>query len=212
MSSFWVAQFELIFSFFSVMVRLNERRGTFMKIIQKLSAMLAVAALIAALAVPVQAAGWETGIKVDTSTPAAPSAEQKAETFDTPEKFAAEVLRLVNVERANKELDPLVQDEKLAKIAAVRATESATRFAHLRPDGRAVSTAFSDAELSYSAAGENLSRGYATPAALMTAWMASETHKKNILKAEFKSAELGYFKNSTGVVYAALVFFAPQEG
>jgi uncharacterized protein YkwD len=196
------------------MVRLNERRGTFMKIMQKLSAILAVVALVATLSVPVHAAGWETGIKVDTPVPAAAvtPAEQKAETFDTPEKFAAEVLRLVNVERANKALDPLTRDEKLAKVAVVRATESATRFAHLRPDDRSVSTAFSDAELSYSAAGENLSRGYTTPAALVKAWMASETHKKNVLKAEFKSAELGYFKNSTGVVYAALVFFAPQEG
>ncbi len=180
-----------------------------MRTMRSLAAILIAVVFAAALTLPVQA-GWETGINVNATTPVTPAA-QKAETFDTPEKFAAEVLRLVNVERADKELDPLTQDKTLAKVAAVRAAESSARFAHLRPDGRAVSTAFSDVELSYSAAGENLSRGYTTPSALVKAWMASETHKNNILKAEFDSAELGYFKNSTGVIYAALVFFTPQE-
>jgi len=47
--------------------------------------------------------------------------------------------------------------------------------------------------------------------ALRWTLLREETCDMEILKAEFDSAELGYFKNNTGVIYAALVFFTPQE-
>lgn len=177
-----------------------------MKRIHKLSAIFAAAALAAALTIPAQAA-WESDINSSDSS----VTQTKTDTLSASEKFAAEVLRLVNEERAARELEPLTSNETLAEVALVRAEESATKFAHVRPDGRSVSTAFSDAGLSYVKAGENLAHGYTKPETLVKDWMASKTHKANILNEEFTAAELGYYKNSAGSIYVALMFLTPAE-
>ena len=179
-----------------------------MKKLHKFWTVLAAVALTAALAVPAQATSWEKGTNTNTSAAAAEKKEDKTLTVG---EFSAEVLRLVNEERAKQELEPLEADAKLAKVAAVRAEESATKFAHERPDGRSVSTAFADEDITFIKAGENLGKGYKTPDALVKAWMESKTHRANILSKEFTAAELGFFTNSAGTIHAALMFLAPSE-
>jgi uncharacterized protein YkwD len=47
----------------------------------------------------------------------------------------------------------------------------------------------------YSTAAENVAAGYATPADVMTGWMGSEGHRKNILNADFTEIGIGYVYN-----------------
>jgi uncharacterized protein YkwD len=111
--------------------------------------------------------------------------------------YANEVLRLVNIERTNVGVAPLVLDEALCNAANMRAIEMdySGNFSHTRPDGRDCVTVFSFCEISFYTCGENIAAGYPTPAAVVEGWMNSTGHKANILNTAFTKMGLGY---STG--------------
>jgi len=48
----------------------------------------------------------------------------------------------------------------------------------------------------YSYAGENAALGYLTPEDVLKGWMASEGHRSNILKPEYREIGIGYYKGS----------------
>lgn len=59
----------------------------------------------------------------------------------------------------------------------------------------------------YSYAGENAALGYLTPEDVVAGWMASQGHRDNILKPEYREIGVGYFKGSdTYRVYWTQVF------
>jgi len=117
------------------------------------------------------------------------------------EKYAEEVLALVNAERANEGLSPLALDQSLCTVAAIRAGEIVERFEHTRPDGTDCFTALQQANISYGAAGENIAAGQSTPAAVMDSWMNSPGHRANIMSSEFKKLGVGFVKASQGYQY-----------
>ena len=95
--------------------------------------------------------------------------------------LAAEVVRLVNEERAKQGLSALRTDDELTRAACVRASEIATSFSHTRPSGASWST------VSASAYGENIARGQRSAEKVMASWMTSEGHRANILRASYSS-------------------------
>jgi Uncharacterized protein with SCP/PR1 domains len=105
--------------------------------------------------------------------------------------YAQEVVNLVNAERAKGGLSALSVDAKVASAAQVRAAEIKTSFSHTRPDGRSCFTALAEAGASYSGAGENIAIGQKTPSEVVTAWMNSEGHRKNIMNPNFKYIGIG---------------------
>ncbi|HCT65032.1 MAG TPA: serine protease [Lachnospiraceae bacterium] len=105
--------------------------------------------------------------------------------------YAQEVVNLVNAERAKEGLSALSVDAKVAAAAQVRAAEIKTSFSHTRPDGRSCFTALAEAGASYSGAGENIAIGQKTPSEVVTAWMNSEGHRKNIMNPNFKYIGIG---------------------
>ncbi|MDO4270578.1 MAG: CAP domain-containing protein, partial [Eubacteriales bacterium] len=106
--------------------------------------------------------------------------------------FAAQVVQLVNAERAKAGLSALKVDSKVQQAAQVRAKEQAQSFSHTRPNGASCFTALTEAGVSYRGAGENIAYGQSTPQAVMTAWMNSAGHRANILKADFTTIGVGY--------------------
>ena len=76
------------------------------------------------------------------------------------EQFAAEVLRLVNVERARVGLAPLRFAKDLAASAYVRAVELPFKFSHTRPNGSKCFTAMAQRG---HILGENLAGGKTSP-------------------------------------------------
>lgn len=105
---------------------------------------------------------------------------------------AAEVIRLVNEERAKEGLPALKTASALTQAAQVRAEELLTLFSHTRPDGRSCFTALGEAGVRYRAAGENIAMGYPTPAAVVEGWMNSPGHRANILNASYTTIGVGY--------------------
>ncbi len=94
---------------------------------------------------------------------------------------------LTNKERASKGLSALAWNSALSSSAYMKAKDICAKgyWAHTAPDGTTAWTLMQQAGYSYTAAGENLARGYATDEATMSAWMASPEHRANILGAAY---------------------------
>ena len=105
-------------------------------------------------------------------------------------KFPAEVLRLVNVERAKLGLQPLKFANDLAASALIRAREIPIKFSHTRPNGSKCFTAMP--QIGH-ILGENLAGGQTTPKKVVEAWMNSETHRANILNKNFRELGVVYY-------------------
>lgn len=136
-------------------------------------------------------------------TPTAPSTNTESTEFNA--AYEKEVIRLVNVQRANYGLSPLAQDDGAQKVARVRAKEIVQSFSHTRPNGTSCFTAASEMGVSYRSAGENIAYGYQTPEQVVNGWMNSEGHRKNILSASFSKIGVGCYK-SGGVNYWSQFF------
>ena len=92
---------------------------------------------------------------------------------------------IVNAKRQEAGLGALTWNSGLEQASAVRAVEASQSFSHTRPDGSDWWTVNSN--LMY---GENLAKGYASAQAAVDAWLASPTHKANIMDVEFVSGAI----------------------
>ena len=142
--------------------------------------------------------------KPDTQKPDTqkPETQPPAQDASTPEELAAEVVRLVNVERAKEGLAPLGTYDSLTRAAQIRAPEIVTLFSHDRPDGTSCFTAMDQTGAKKGAYtwGENIAAGNATAAATVEQWMNSPGHRANILNAKFTHIGVGY-QHSAGSTY-----------
>lgn len=112
--------------------------------------------------------------------------------------FIDEVLRLVNIERANEGLSELTTNTSLKNAAHQRAIEIKSVFSHSRPDGSSCFTVLGEFNVPYMAAGENIAYGQKTPAQVVDGWMNSEGHRANILSSKFGKIGIGcYYNNGT---------------
>lgn len=170
---------------------------------------LVVFLIIALTMTPASAsANWELGI---TAAPDTPTISRPNQAWEDSKAFGAEVIRLINLERSKQGLSPLEEMQILTDMANVRAKESSDFFAHTRPDGTDVFTIFSDCNLTYNAAGENLSWGFSSPAKLVEAWMASESHRANILSDKFIYAGTGFYADENKKIYCSQLFYTPSS-
>lgn len=115
--------------------------------------------------------------------------------------YANEVLRLVNIERANVGVAPLVLDEALCNAANMRAIEMDCTgvFGHKRPNDNSCFEVYDICNVEWqSACGENIAGGQATPEDVMKSWLGSAGHKANILSPEYTKMGLGYSNSGCG--------------
>ncbi len=110
----------------------------------------------------------------------------------TPDQYAEEVVRLVNLRREENGLAPLEMTDGLMQTAKLRADELTEYYSHSRPDGSDCFTALKNAGISYRGAGENIAAGYDTPESVVEGWMNSPGHRANILKEKFTQIGVGY--------------------
>lgn len=113
--------------------------------------------------------------------------------------YAKELLDLVNQARADEGLEPLTWSDTLASCAASRAAElplltHSQNENHLRPNGKPWYTVNGYNENNSPLYGENIACGQSSAQAVFDAWMASEGHRENILKPEFKTFGAALFK------------------
>lgn len=122
-------------------------------------------------------------------------------------EFAAEVLRLVNIERKKEGLSELKCDETLQKAAQARADEIVTYYSHTRPDGSDCFTILDEYNYRTWACAENIAAGLTTPAAVVGGWMNSSGHRANIL-GDYKYLGVGISYGGDYGTYWAQIFSA----
>lgn len=108
--------------------------------------------------------------------------------------FETEVIELVNVERAARNLHALSYSEELTVAARLHSQDMAAQnyFSHTSLDGRLFSERIAAAGYEYQSCGENIAAGYATPAAVVDGWMNSDGHRANILDPDYCDIGVGY--------------------
>ncbi|MGA6173156.1 CAP domain-containing protein [Streptomyces sp. NPDC012600] len=111
----------------------------------------------------------------------------------------AEVLALVNQERAKVGCSPLTTSTALTSLAQNFSEDMAARgfFDHTDPDGDTPWDRAAQAGVQGLGA-ENIARGQADAQAVMTAWMNSDGHRANILNCDYKTIGIGVHEGSGG--------------
>ncbi|MFC9750075.1 CAP domain-containing protein [Streptomyces niveus] len=148
---------------------------------------------------PTKSRSAETSTKPSTSAPAPAKTTERATAPQAPRPSTAapstaeaEVLALVNQERAKAGCQPLRADKALNGLAEAFSKDMANRgfFDHTDPDG---DTPWDRAEQAgiTNLGGENIARGQADAQAVMASWMASEGHRENILNCDYKTIGIG---------------------
>ena len=105
----------------------------------------------------------------------------------------AQVLALVNEQRAKAGCAALTGDPRLAAAARGHSADMAARgyFDHSTPEGVDPGTRITRAGYAWSAYGENIAMGQPDAASVMTAWMNSSGHRANILNCGFRDLGVG---------------------
>jgi uncharacterized protein YkwD len=100
---------------------------------------------------------------------------------------AQDLLTLTNLKRQENSLPPLVMNDELTQAAAGKAEDMFTKdyWAHVSPDGTTPWVFIKNAGYNYLYAGENLARGYTTSGDVVDAWMASPSHRENMLSPNY---------------------------
>ena len=108
--------------------------------------------------------------------------------------FERRVFELVNIERANYGLAPLIWHDGLANAARAHSTDMRTNnfMSHTGFDGSSVGDRLARAGISHRGWAENVAMGQRTPEAVMTAWMNSPGHRSNILHASQTHLGVGF--------------------
>lgn len=113
----------------------------------------------------------------------------------TQSDFAAQVVKLVNAERAKAGLGALASDALLDKVAVAKVKDMSNNnyFDHQSPTYGSPFDMMKQFGVTYSYAGENIAKGQKTPQEVVTAWMNSEGHRANILSKNFTKIGVGFY-------------------
>jgi len=170
--------------------------------------MIASSALVVPLAVqaaqpsidaPARMGGFVSAQRLDPPDPVDPLATA-----------ARQVVDLVNAERTRRGLAPMRFDSRLAVAAQRHSEDQAARrqMSHRGGDGSDAGTRIGRAGYGWSSWAENIAYGQVSAASVMSAWMNSDGHRRNILSA-LPDTGVGVAVGSDGRWYWTQVFAAP---
>ena len=105
--------------------------------------------------------------------------------------ISAVLVDLANADRQDSGAGTLAVNDKLTAAAQAKANDMATKgyFSHNGPDGREPWVWIRDAGYDYQYAGENLAIQFSDSIAVERAWLASPSHRANLLNEQF--SEIG---------------------
>ena len=108
--------------------------------------------------------------------------------------YEAEVIRLVNAERAKQGLKELTANWELSRVARYKSQDMVDNryFSHNSPTYGTPFQMIRNFGISFRTAGENIAYGQRTPQAVVNAWMNSSGHRANILNASYTQIGVGY--------------------
>lgn len=159
-----------------------------------------------------------------TAAPATDTPQPPVETTPTefppseclPDKdnaFESELIRLINKERQQAGLAPLIEQAQLTMAARLHSQDMACNdyFSHDSPSTGSLVDRITAQGYSYSSLGENIAAGYTSPADVVASWMNSSGHRANILEPGFTQIGIGYayWETSEYGGYWTAVFASP---
>lgn len=99
-----------------------------------------------------------------------------------------ELIKLTNEERQKIGLPTLIENPKLNQAALEKGKNmfAENYWAHYSPTGKDPWGFIQGAGYKFSYAGENLARNFYNSSEVVSAWMASKTHKENILNSHYQ--------------------------
>jgi hypothetical protein len=123
-----------------------------------------------------------------------------------------DLLKLTNEKRAEKGLKPLTLNTELSQAAHKKADYMFAKnfWAHIGPDGTTPWYFIRNAGYDYVYAGENLARGYTTAPDVVDAWMASPSHRENIMSPNY--SDIGFFTESGSLTGSDTVLVVEMFG
>ncbi len=108
-------------------------------------------------------------------------------------QYEAEVLALTNAERRKVGCANLNANATLTFVARDHSADMIARnyFSHTSPDGTTMSDRVDASGYRWWGLAENIAAGQGTPQQVVTAWMNSEGHRKNILNCAYVDLGVG---------------------
>lgn len=98
------------------------------------------------------------------------------------------LIELTNTERQKKGLSPVFENEALNNAAKLKAGNmfAENYWAHFAPSGKTPWDFILGAGYHFTFAGENLAKNFYSADEVVAAWMASKTHRDNLLNSNYK--------------------------
>ncbi len=98
------------------------------------------------------------------------------------------IVQLTNTERSAQGLPALTYNSALAAAAKAKAEDMLSQgyWAHVSPTGTEPWSFITKSGYQYQHAGENLARDFSNSPAVVAAWMASPTHRQNIIDKRYR--------------------------
>ena len=123
-----------------------------------------------------------------------------------------DLLSQTNQKRQENGIAPLVLNSELTHAAEMKADDMLAKnyWAHVSPDGTTPWVFIKNAGYDYLYAGENLARGFTTAPDTVNAWMASPTHRENLLSPNFK--EIGFAVKAGSLTGAETILVVQEFG
>ena len=124
-----------------------------------------------------------------------------------------EVVAATNAERRKHGLAPLTVDPRLAAVPHDHSADMVGRafFSHENPDGAQVWDRAVAAGYRYRKVAENIAAGQRTAAEVVTGWMNSPGHRRNILDGDLTQIGVGHVLGGTYGVVWTQVFGTPMR-
>ncbi|CAM3957406.1 CAP domain-containing protein [Deinococcus marmoris] len=133
----------------------------------------------------------------------------------TPQRLDAltgQVLELTNAARARGQkcgaqnfppAPPLNSEARLGAAAQAHAADMAARnyFSHVAQDGRVLKARVEAAGYGWRAIAENIAAGQTSAQEVVTGWLNSEGHCRNLMNAEYRELGIGLAQNTGGKRY-----------
>lgn len=103
------------------------------------------------------------------------------------------IVELTNDSRRSERLQTLKYSKKLNEAAQKKAEDMLKNqyFDHVSPTGKKAWDFMNETRYPYLYAGENLAINFNSPEAVTAGWMASPTHRANILSADYTEIGIG---------------------
>lgn len=120
-----------------------------------------------------------------------------------------EIIRLVNQERAQRNLNPLRENWEVSRVARIKSQDMINNsyFSHESPIYGSPFKMLRDFGIRYIQAAENIAVGQQSAHQVMKSWMSSSGHRSNILNSSFNTIGVGITRDGTnGPLYFTQLF------